>query len=146
MTVTGDQPLEAGHCPRLTAHSHPQVVGTVAGPCSPEDEPRARAFGSVLGIVGLVVLAAGALPHVATGSISDLSPVLLVDPRSPIAVVGILVLIVFHLVPGWSVHSLSRAASGVLRLPIAPQRRLCTLSARNTLMRAHDDQRTDGRR
>jgi hypothetical protein len=29
-------------------------------------------FGSVLGIAGLVVLAAGALPHVATGRISDL--------------------------------------------------------------------------
>jgi len=135
-------------------------------------------FGSVLGIVGLVVLAAGALPHVVTGRISDLyhapgatpedqatlvllwqatqgmfdallivglallpaglialgvamlgSPtfgkrfggitvvlgvigvaaavVLLVDPLSPIAVVGFLALIVFHLVLGWKVYRLS---------------------------------------
>jgi hypothetical protein len=137
-------------------------------------------FGSVLGIVGLVVLAAGALPHVATAPISDLyhapgatpvdratlvllwqatqgifdallivglfilpmglialgvamlgtpafgkgfgrlsvvlgvaglaaACVLLVDPLSPIAVAGFLALIVFHLVLGWKVHSLSRA-------------------------------------
>jgi hypothetical protein len=138
-------------------------------------------FGSVLGIVGLVVLAAGALPHVATLPISDLyhapgaSPeaqatlvllwegtegtfdalfvtglfiltiglvalglamlatpafgkgigrislllgavgvvaasVLLVDPPSAIAVVGVLALIVFHLLLGWKVYSLSRAS------------------------------------
>jgi len=137
-------------------------------------------FGSVLGILGLVVLAAGALPHVATAPISDLyhapgatpedqatlvllwqatqgifdallivgltllpiglialgvamlgaptfgkgfgrmsvvlgvagvvaAIVLLVDPPSPIAVVGVLALIVFHLVIGWKVYSLSRA-------------------------------------
>lgn len=137
-------------------------------------------FGSVLGILGLVVLAAGALPHVATAPISDLyhapgatpedqvtlvllwqatqgifdamlvtglfilpiglialgvamlgapafgkgfgwmsvvlgvvgvvaASVLLVDPLSPIAVVGVLALIVFHLVLGWKVFSLSRA-------------------------------------
>lgn len=137
-------------------------------------------FGSVLGILGLVVLAAGALPHVATAPISDLyhapgatpedqatlvllwqatqgifdallivgllllpiglialgvamlgapafgkgfggvsvvlgvagvvaASVLLVDPLSPIAVVGVLALIVFHLVLGWKVYSLSRA-------------------------------------
>ncbi len=137
-------------------------------------------FGSVLGIVGLGVLAAGALPHVATAPISDLyhapdaipqdqatlvlmwqategifdalfgvglllvpigcvalgvamleSPafgkgfggvsvalgvigvvaasVLLVDPLSPSAFVGVLALIVFHLVLGWKVYSLSRA-------------------------------------
>jgi Domain of unknown function (DUF4386) len=136
-------------------------------------------FGSVLGILGLVVLAAGALPHVATVPISDLyhapgatpeeqaalhllwqategifdamlvvgllplpiglvalgvamlgSPafgkgfgraclllgaigiaaaaVLLVDPQSPIALVGVLALIVFHLVLGWRVYRLSR--------------------------------------
>jgi hypothetical protein len=138
-------------------------------------------FGSVLGILGLVVLAAGALPHVATAPISDLyhapgatlvdqatlvliwqaiqgifdallitglvivpigivalgvamlgSPafgkgfgwvsvvlgvlgivaaaVLLVDPLSPIAAVGIFALIIFYLVLGWKVYSLSRAA------------------------------------
>jgi len=137
-------------------------------------------FGSVLSILGLVVLAAGALPHVATAPISDLyhapgatpqdqatlvllwqategifdallivgllllpiglialgvamlgapafgkgfggvsvvlgvagvvaASVLLVDPLSPIAVVGVLALIVFHLVLGWKVYSLSRA-------------------------------------
>jgi hypothetical protein len=138
-------------------------------------------FGSVLGILGLVVLAAGALPHVAQAPISDLyhapgatpenqatlvllwqatqgifdtllivgltllpiglialgmamlgapafgkgfggvslvlgvvgvvaASVLLVDPLSPIAVVGVLALIVFHLVLGWKVYRLSRAA------------------------------------
>ena len=137
-------------------------------------------FGSVLGIVGLGVLAAGALPHVATAPISDLyhaprstpedqatlvlmwqategifdalfgvglllmpiglialgvamlrvpafgkgfgsvsvvlgavgvvaASVLLVDPLSPSAFVGVLALIVFHLVVGWKVYSLSRA-------------------------------------
>jgi hypothetical protein len=137
-------------------------------------------FGSVLGIVGLGVLAAGALPHVASIPISDLyhapggSPqeqatlvlmwqategifdalfgvglllvpigfialgvamlgtptfgkgfggvsvalgvvgvvaasVLLVDPLSPSAFVGVLALIVFHLVLGWNIYSLSRA-------------------------------------
>jgi hypothetical protein len=138
-------------------------------------------FGSVLGILGLGVLAAGALPHVATVPLSDLyhapgatpedqatlvllwqatqgifdallivglvflpvslialgvamlgdpvfgkgfggvsvvlgvagvvaATVLLVDPLSPIAVVGVLALIIFHLVLGWKVYSLSRAA------------------------------------
>lgn len=137
-------------------------------------------FGSVLSILGLVVLAAGALPHVATAPISDLyhapgatpvdqatlvllwqatqgifdallivgltilpiglialgvamleapafgkgfgrmsvglgvagvvaAAVLLVDPHSPIAVVGVFALIIFHLVIGWKVHNLSRA-------------------------------------
>jgi hypothetical protein len=137
-------------------------------------------FGSVLGIVGLGVLAAGALPHVASIPISDLyhapggSPqehatlvlmwqategifdalfgvglllvpigfialgvamlgapafgkgfgrvsvvvgavgvvaasVLLVDPLSPSAFVGVLSLIVFHLILGWRLYSLSRA-------------------------------------
>ena len=137
-------------------------------------------FGSVLGIVGLGVLAAGALPHIATAPISALyhapgatpedqatlvlmwqategifdalfgagllfipigfvalgirmleSPafgkgfggvsvalgavgvvaasVLLVDPLSPSAFVGVLALIVFHLVVGWKLYSLSRA-------------------------------------
>jgi hypothetical protein len=136
-------------------------------------------FGSVLGILGLVVLAAGSLPHVATVPISDLyhapgatpedqatlillwqatqgifdallivgllllpislialgvamlgvpafgqgfggvsvilgvagviaAGVLLVDPLSPIAVVGIFALIIFHFILGWRVYSLSR--------------------------------------
>jgi hypothetical protein len=137
-------------------------------------------FGSVLGIVGLGVLAAGALPHVATAPISDLyhapgatpedqaalvlmwqategifdalfgvglllvpigfialgvamlgavafgkgsggvsvvlgvvgvvaASVLLVDPLSASAFVGVLALIVFHLVLGWRLYNLSRA-------------------------------------
>jgi len=137
-------------------------------------------FGSVLGILGLGVLAAGALPHAAFAPISDLyhapgatpedqatlvllwqatqgifdalivvgllflpigiialgvamlgvpafgkgfggvsvvlgvfgvvaASVLLVDPVSPSAFVGILALIVFHLVLGWKVYSLSRS-------------------------------------
>jgi Domain of unknown function (DUF4386) len=136
-------------------------------------------FGSVLGMLGLVVLAAGALPHVATVPISDryhapgatpeeqatlhllwqategifdamlvvgllllpiglvalgvamlgspafgkgygraclllgaigvaAAAVLLVDPQSPIALVGVLALTVFHLVLGWRVYRLSR--------------------------------------
>jgi hypothetical protein len=139
----------------------------------------AALFGSVLSIVGLVILAAGALPHVATLPISDLyhapgaSPqdqaalaavwaategmfeallgagllivtpglivlgmgmldapafgkrlgwlslalgglglvaavVFLIVPPSPIAAVGILGLVVFHLVVGWKVSILSR--------------------------------------
>jgi hypothetical protein len=135
-------------------------------------------FGSVVGIVGLAVLAAGALPHVATTRLSDLyhapgatpqdqatvvllwqanqgifdallavglvllpiglvalgvamlrapafgkgfggatvalgvlgtgsASALLLDPLSPVAVVGFLALIVFHLVLGWKVHRLS---------------------------------------
>jgi hypothetical protein len=137
-------------------------------------------FGSVLGIVGLGVLAAGALPHVATAPLSDLyhSPgatpadqttlvliwqatqgifdaflfsglvllpiglialgvamlgapafgrgfggvtlglgvigvlgaiVVLIDPLSPIAAVGVFALIIFNLVLGWKVYTLSRA-------------------------------------
>jgi hypothetical protein len=137
-------------------------------------------FGSVMGIVGLGVLAAGALPHVATAPISDLyhapgatpedqatlvllwqategifdalfgvglllvpigfialgvamlgapafgkgfgrmsvvvgavgvvaASVLLVDPLSPSAFIGVLALIVFNLVLGWKLYSLSRA-------------------------------------
>jgi hypothetical protein len=37
--------------------------------------------------------------------------VLLVDPLSPIAFIGVLALIVFHLVLGWKVYSLSRVRS-----------------------------------
>ena len=136
-------------------------------------------FGSVLGIVGLTVIAAGALPHVATLPLSNLyhapgatpedqatlvllwqatqgifdallitglailpislivlgmgmlatpafgksyggvsivlgvlgvaaAVVMLVDPASPIAAVGIFALIIFHLVLGWKVYRLSR--------------------------------------
>ena len=136
-------------------------------------------FGSVLGIVGLGVLAAGALPHIAQTPISDLyhapgatpeeqatlvllwqasqgmfdalfvvglllvpigimalgmamlrtpafgkgfggisvalglagvvaASVLLVDSASPVAFVGVLALIVFHLVLGWKTYNLSR--------------------------------------
>ena len=139
-------------------------------------------FGSVLGIVGLAVLATGALPHVAQALISDLyhapratpedqatlvlvwqasqgifdalfgvglllvpigyialgvamlgaevigngigwvsvvlgvigvvaACVLLVDPLSPIAFIGVLALIAFHLVLGWKLYSLSRVRS-----------------------------------
>jgi hypothetical protein len=139
-------------------------------------------FGSVLGIMGLVVLAAGALPQVARTPISDLyhapgaSPedqatlvllwqatqgwidaflvtgllllpiglltlgvamlrtpafgkafggvsvvlgvlgvaaavVVVIDPGSIIAVVGILALIVFHIALGWKVYSLSKGPS-----------------------------------
>jgi magnesium-transporting ATPase (P-type) len=142
--------------------------------------PAPALFGSVVGILGLVVLAVGALPHVATAPLSDLyhapgatpvdqatlvllwqatqgifdallitgltflpvglialgvamfrepafgmgygvttlllgvagvvaAGVLLVDPLSPIAVVGMFALIIFHLVLGWKVYSLSRA-------------------------------------
>jgi uncharacterized protein DUF4386 len=142
-------------------------------------------FGSVLGILGLGVLAAGALPHVATTPISDryhapgatpedratlallwqatqgifdalfvvgllMLPIALivlgvamlrakafgkvfggasvglgvvgvvaafavvVDPLSPIAPVGVLALIIFNLVLGWKVYSLSRAPIGTL--------------------------------
>ena len=139
-------------------------------------------FGSVVGIVGLGVLAAGALPHVATAPISDLyhapgatpedqatlvllwqategifdallitgffvlpigltalgvtmlgapafgkgfgglsvalgmvgavaASALLVDPLAVIpAALGIFTLIIFHLVLGWKVYSLSRAS------------------------------------
>ncbi len=147
--------------------------------------PAAALFGSGLGIMGLILLAAGALPHVATAMFSDLyhapgtSPedqatlvlswqatqaifdsllvvglvvlppglialgvamlgnpafgkgfggvsgalgavggvaacVLLADPASPIAAVGIFALIVFHLVLGWKVYSLSRNPAGIL--------------------------------
>ena len=139
-------------------------------------------FGSALGIMGLGVLAAGALPQVARTPISDLyhapgatpedqatlvllwqatqgifdallvvgllllpigvialgvamlgapafgkgfgwmslvvgvlgvaaGVVLLIDPGSPIAIVSILSLIVFHIALGWKVYSLSRAPS-----------------------------------
>ena len=136
-------------------------------------------FGSVLGIVGLSLLAAGALPHIATAQISDLyhaadataeekaalvaawqatqgifdalfaagmlvaplgliglgmamlgapgfghglgrmsvvlgvvglvtAAVLLFDPTSAIVAIGVFGLIIFHLVLGWKIYSLSK--------------------------------------
>jgi hypothetical protein len=67
---------------------------------------KAPAFGKgfgglsvVLGVVGVVA-----------------ASVLLVDPPSPVAVTVMLALIVFHLVLGWKVYSLSRAPEGVLKI------------------------------
>ena len=67
---------------------------------------KAPAFGKgfgglsvVLGVVGVVA-----------------ASVLLVDPPSPVAVVVMLALIVFHLVLGWKVYRLSRAPQGVLKI------------------------------
>ena len=67
---------------------------------------KAPAFGKgfgglsvVLGVVGVVA-----------------ASVLLVDPRSPVAIPGVFALIVFHLVLGWKVYRLSRAPSGVLKI------------------------------
>ena len=141
-----------------------------------ETSPAAATHGSVVGIVGLGILAAGALPHAASVSIADLyhapgadevalaaawqvnqaimnmllvtglvilpvgviglgvamhgSPafgkriarasvalgligaaaavVLLVDPLSPIAVVGFFALIAFHVAVGWKLYAQSR--------------------------------------
>jgi hypothetical protein len=148
----------------------------------------AALFGSVLGILGLVVLATGALLHVATAPISDLyhapgvtaeeqatlvllwqatqgifdaflivglvllpiahialgvamvgapafgkglsrvtlvlgvagvaaASTLLVTPTSPIAVIGMLASIVFHLVLGWRTYRLSKVPSGLCKTP-----------------------------
>lgn len=46
-----------------------------------------------------------ALGLIGVGAVS----VFVVDPRSPIVVLGFLALIVFHLALGWKLHSLSRA-------------------------------------
>src|SRR5215212_10093151 len=51
-----------------------------------------KGFGAVSGVVGVVA-----------------ASILLVDPLSPSAFIGVLALIVFHLVVGWKVYSLSRA-------------------------------------
>jgi hypothetical protein len=146
--------------------------------------PAAALFGSALNIVGLAVLAAGAIPHVVTSRLSDLyhavgvSPdeqatllllwqanqamfdalllvgllvmpvgiilfglamrldpgygkvagtlsvalgvlglaaatVMLVDPGSPVAALGVFALIGFHLVAGWKTYRLSTTASTV---------------------------------
>jgi hypothetical protein len=57
------------------------------------------AFGKGVGGVSVVIGVLG----VAAGV------VLLIDPGSPIAIVSILALIVFHLVLGWKVYSLSKS-------------------------------------
>lgn len=57
------------------------------------------AFGKGFGWVNLVLGLAGVIA----------ACVLLVDPLSPIAVVDVFSLIIFHLVLGWKVYSLSRA-------------------------------------
>jgi hypothetical protein len=59
----------------------------------------APAFGKGYGLVGLVVGAVGVVA----------ASILLVDPLSPSAFVGVLALIVFHLVVGWKLYSLSSA-------------------------------------
>jgi hypothetical protein len=60
---------------------------------------KAPAFGKRLGGLSVVLGVAGVLA----------ASVLLVDPRSLVAVVGVFALIVFHLVLGWKVYGLSRA-------------------------------------
>ena len=65
---------------------------------------RALAFGKAFGGVSVVLGVFG----VAAGVI------LLIDPGSPIAVVGILALIVFHIALGWKVYSLSKGPVGSL--------------------------------
>jgi hypothetical protein len=59
----------------------------------------APAFGKGFGRVSVVVGAVGVVA----------ASVLLVDPLSPSAFVGVLSLIVFHLILGWRLYSLSRA-------------------------------------
>jgi hypothetical protein len=54
-----------------------------------------KGFGRLSVVFGVVGVAAAA--------------VLLVDPASPLAFVGVLAHIAFHLVLGWKVYSLSRA-------------------------------------
>lgn len=67
---------------------------------------KAPAFGKGFGRLSVVLGVAGVVA----------ASVLLVDPPSPVAVVGVFALIVFHLVLGWKVYSLSRAPSGVLKI------------------------------
>ena len=67
---------------------------------------KAPAFGKGFGGLSVVLGVVGVVP----------ASVLLVDPPSPVAVVVMLALIVFHLVLGWKVYSLSRAPSGVLKI------------------------------
>ncbi len=65
----------------------------------------ASAFGKGFGGLSVVLGAPGVVA----------ASVLLVDPGSLVAVVGVFALIVFHLVLGWKVYRLSRAPSGVLK-------------------------------
>jgi len=60
---------------------------------------RVPAFGKGFGGVSVALGVVGVLA----------ATVLLVDPLSPSAFVGVLALIVFHLVLGWKVYSLSRS-------------------------------------
>jgi hypothetical protein len=53
-----------------------------------------KAFGGVSLVIGVLGIAAGV--------------VLLIDPGSPIAIVSVLSLIVFHIALGWKVYSLSK--------------------------------------
>ena len=67
---------------------------------------KAPAFGKGFGGLSVVLGVAGVV----------VASVLLVDPPSPVAVVVMLALIVFHLVLGWKVYRLSRAPWGVLKI------------------------------
>ncbi len=63
------------------------------------------AFGKGVGGVSVVIGVVGVIAGV----------VLLIDPGSPIAIVSVLSLIVFHIAVGWKVYRLSRAPWGVLK-------------------------------
>jgi hypothetical protein len=67
---------------------------------------KAPAFGKVFGGLSVVLGVAGVVS----------ASVLVVDAVSPIAVVGVFALVVFHLVLGWKVYRLSRAPWGVLKI------------------------------
>jgi hypothetical protein len=67
---------------------------------------KAPAFGKGFGGLSVVIGILGVVAGI----------VLLIDPGSPIAVVTVLSLIVFHLAVGWKVYRLSRAPSGVLKI------------------------------
>ena len=80
---------------------------------------RASAFGRGFG--GATV----ALGVIGIGSASAV----LLDPLSPIAVVGFLALIVFHLVLGWKVHRISKAPVATSGALPADERRLAAADA-----------------
>jgi hypothetical protein len=71
-------------------------IGLVALGIAMRESPAfGKGFGGIsvaLGVIGVVA-----------------ASILLVDPLSPSAFVGVLALIVFHLILGWKVYSLSRA-------------------------------------
>ena len=89
--------------------------------------PTPALFGTVLSILGLVVLAAGALPHVATGpALRSLSRSWVTEQGvarhrrlaaataalvgvPAMGAVGVFALIGFHLTLGWKTHRLARA-------------------------------------